>query len=110
MINKAKKNKYTTGLINVKLDLETAILRNSLRERSVGNSVIRSIHNRLTIPLSNKKTPKKYIGKTNIEILSSLVDFVYDIETKNISPTIVKAKGKKRRKTKKKNINLYNIN
>ena len=29
-------------------------------------------------------------------------DFVYDIETKNISPTIVKAKGKKRRKTKKK--------
>lgn len=93
MINKAKKNGFTTGLINVSLDLENAIRRNSLRERSVGKSVITNINSRLQTPLTNKKTPKKYLGKTNYEVLSSLVDFVFNIDTTNKSPTILKAKG-----------------
>ena len=93
MINKAKKNGFSTGLINVSLDLETAIRRNSLRERSVGRSVITNINSRLHTPLTNKKTPKKYLGKTNYEVLSSLVDFVFNIDTTNKSPTILKAKG-----------------
>lgn len=102
MINKAKKNKYNVGLINVTLDLETAIKRNSLRKRTVGRNVIVSINNRLKTPLSNKKkkTPKKYHGKTNFEVLSSLVDFVYNIDSTNISPTIIRAKGKEKKKKK----------
>lgn len=93
MINKAKKNGFSTGLINVTLDLETAIIRNSLRERSVGRNVITNISTRLYKPLTNSKTPKKYLGKTNYEVLSSLVDFVFNIDTTNKSPTILKAKG-----------------
>ena len=62
MINKAKKNGYKTILISVILDLETAIRRNTIRGRnggrSVGSTVISNIHNRLTNPLSNSKTPK----------------------------------------------------
>ena len=102
MINKAKKYKYNVGLINVTLDLETAIKRNSLRKRTVGRNVIVSINNRLKKPLSNKKTPKKYIGKTNFEVLSSLVDFVYNIDSTNISTTIIRAKGKEKKKKKSK--------
>jgi tRNA uridine 5-carbamoylmethylation protein Kti12 len=105
MINKAKKNGYTTGLINVILDLETAISRNSLRTRSVGRSVISNIHNRLSTPLTNKKTPKKHLGKTNYEVLSSLVDFVYNIDTTNTTPSILKAKGKHKSKSIYKNKN-----
>lgn len=101
MINKAKKNGYITGLINVILDLETAIERNSIRGRSVGKNVITNIHTRLTTPLNNK-TSKKYIGKTNYEVLSSLVDFVYDIDTTNPMPTVLKAKGKNKNKKSKK--------
>jgi tRNA uridine 5-carbamoylmethylation protein Kti12 len=103
MINKAKKNSYTTGLINVKLDLESAIERNSMRGRSVGKNVITNIHTRLTTPLTNK-TPKKYIGKTNYEVLSSLVDFVYTIDTSSSSPSILKAKGKKKNKKRSRKV------
>jgi len=108
MINKAKKNGYSTGLINVKLDVDTAIRRNSLRARSVGRSVITNINNRLSTPLTNKKTPKKHTGKTNYEVLSSLVDFVYDIDTTNTTPTVLKAKGKNKRRFKPKSLKRKN--
>lgn len=98
MINKAKKKGYTTGLINVKLDLETAISRNTKRGinggRSVGREIISNIDSRLYTPNMNSKTPKKYLGKTNYQILSSLVNFVYNIDTSENSPTVLKAKGK----------------
>ena len=62
MINKAKKNSYITGLINVKLDFETAISRNTKRGinggRSVGREIISNIDSRLYTPNMNSKTPK----------------------------------------------------
>ena len=106
MINKAKKNGYKTILINVILDLETAIRRNTLRGRnggrSVGSTVISNIHNRLTTPLSNSKTPKKYLGKTNFEILKSLVDETYVLDNSRNTPSIL-AQGKNKSVNKYKN-------
>ena len=105
MINKAKKNGYKTILINIILDLETAIRRNTLRGkdggRSVGYTVISNIHNRLTTPLSNSKTPKKYLGKTNFEILKSLVDETYVLDNSSNTPSIL-AQGKFKKRSKKK--------
>ena len=105
MINKAKKNGYKTILINVILDLETAIRRNTIRDRnggrSVGSTVISNIHDRLTTPLSNSKTPKKYLGKTNFEILKSLVDETFVLDNSKNTPSIL-AHGRSKKRSKKK--------
>ena len=105
MINKAKKNGYKTILINVILDLETAIRRNTIRGRnggrSVGSTVISNIHDRLTTPLSNSKTPKKYLGKTNFEILKSLVDETFVLDNSKNTPSIL-AHGRSKKRSKKK--------
>ena len=100
MINKAKANDYTTGLINVELDLETAIERNAKRNRSVGRNVITGIHSRLTTPVDK---PKKHYGKTNMEILTELVNIVYTINTSGNSPVVLRTKGGKRKTKKTKN-------
>ena len=100
MINKAKKNGYKTGLINVELDLETAVERNAKRNRTVGRNVITSIHSRLITPVTK---PIKHAGKTNMEILSELVDIVYTIDTSGNAPIISKIKGGKKKNKKNKN-------
>ena len=57
-MRKSKKSGFTNVLINGRLDVETAVMRNSLRSRSVGRSVIESISKTFDEPVK-KTSPEK---------------------------------------------------
>ena len=47
LLNLAKTKGYTTTIIYVKCDLETALQRNRQRERTLGDDVVKDYHNRV---------------------------------------------------------------
>ena len=87
MLNKTKKAGYLNGLISVILGSDEAIIRNSVRERSVGPSVIKDISRSLK---SGLNAPKYAKGKTPFEALRDLefVDFVFEIDTASKPPIV----------------------
>lgn len=107
LLSKTNKSGYKNGLINVMLNSDEAINRNSKRARSVGPSVIKNISASLKSGLT---APKYAKGKTPYEALSDLdiVNFVYDVDTSSNPPLIEMAKsnrnnsvqGKKKKKRK----------
>jgi predicted ABC-type ATPase len=64
LINKAKKNGHRTVLVNVKIDVSTAIERASKRSRAVNTKTITNINNRLkqkhTRTITGQKKKKEY--------------------------------------------------
>jgi hypothetical protein len=104
LLSKTNKAGYKNGLINVMLNSDEAINRNSKRARSVGPSVIKNISASLKSGLT---APKYAKGKTPYEALRDLdfVNFVYDVDTSSNPPLIEMAnsnrnnsvQGKKRK-------------
>lgn len=93
LLSKTNKAGYKNGLINVMLDSDEAINRNSKRARSVGPSVIKNISASLKSGLT---APKYAKGKTPYEALSYLdfVNFAYEVDTSSNPPLIELAKSK----------------
>ena len=81
-MRKSKKLEYTNVLINVELDVETAVSRNSMRSRSVGRSVIESISKAFDEPVK-KTSPEK-----RLEAYMKLCDFGYKVDTSQNPPII----------------------
>ena len=94
LLSKTNKSGYKNGLINVMLDSDEAINRNSKRARSVGPSVIKNISASLKSGLT---APKYARGKTPYEALTDLefVDFAYEVDTSSNPPLIELAKSNK---------------
>jgi hypothetical protein len=92
LLSKTNKAGYKNGLINVMLNSDEAINRNSKRARSVGPSVIKNISASLKSGLT---APKYARGKTPYEALRDLdfVNFVYDVDTSLNPPLIEMAKS-----------------
>ena len=88
MINKSKKLGYTTILIDVRLNIDTAIDRSTKRSRIVKESIIREISKRLT----QKEIKGKYAGKTNYEILKSLssLDLCFICDNSDKTPNFMR--------------------
>ena len=87
MFSKTNKAGYVNGLINVQLNSDEAIMRNSARNRSVGPSVIKDISFSLKTGLN---APRYAKGKTPFEALRDLdiVDFVYEVDTSSNPPSV----------------------
>tara|TARA_A100000164_G_C21624561_1_gene638202 strand:- start:44 stop:664 length:621 start_codon:yes stop_codon:yes gene_type:complete len=81
-MRRTKKNGYTNVLINVNLDVESAVIRNSLRTRSVGRSVIESISAALNEPVKKTSLEKR------LEAYMKLCDFGYNVDTSTKPPEI----------------------
>lgn len=81
-MRKSKKLGFTNVLINVELDVETAISRNSMRSRSVGRSVIESISKTFDEPVK-KTSPEK-----RLEAYMKLCNFGYRVDTSQNPPII----------------------
>ena len=81
-MRKSKKLGFTNVLINVELDVETAISRNSMRSRSVGRSVIESISKTFDEPVK-KTSPEK-----RLEAYMKLCSFGYKVDTSQNPPII----------------------
>ena len=81
-MRKSKKLGFTNVLINVNLDVETAIQRNSMRSRSVGRSVIESISKTFDEPVK-KTSPEK-----RLEAYMKLCNFGYTVDTSQNPPII----------------------
>ena len=81
-MRKTKKFGFTNVLINVDIDVETAVARNSTRARSVGRSVIESISKALNEPVK-KTSPEK-----RLEAYMKLCNFGYRVDTSENPPII----------------------
>ena len=81
MINKANKNEYTTVLVNVDITVEKAKERSRKRSRRVNDNVINKINSNLRTQHTRKsKKTKETMSMTNLEILSEIVDHIYNID------------------------------
>jgi predicted ABC-type ATPase len=88
MINKAKKAGYMTVLVNVEIDISTAINRASKRSRKVSPSVISNIDRRLKTK-HTRTISKRKVSLTGYEILHDKVDQAYVINNNGSTPEIV---------------------
>ena len=87
MLSKTNKAGYVNGLISVELGSDEAIIRNSVRERSVGPGVIKEISASLKSGLTS---PRYARDKTPFKALRELdfMHFVYTVDTLKDPPTI----------------------
>lgn len=88
LINKAKKNAHRTVLVNVKIDVSTAIERASKRSRDVNTKTITNINNRLK-QKHTRTIARKKVDLTNFEILREKVDIVYVVDNNRSGNPII---------------------
>ena len=87
-MRKTSKHDFINILVNVELELEEAIRRNSKRKRSLGRNIIANINSTLKHPIKEGKPD------TRLDLYQKLCDIVFQVNT-NINPPKINLVKKK---------------